>query len=169
MSITLRNGDVTDVPALEPVWVSVHRHHSQAMPYLGDYVDAATSWAERRRLYIELLDKHDTALLLAADGNELVGYGLAHVMPVAETWLADTWKTGLRIGEIESLGVLPEHRGQGIGQRLLDGLEAALAAVGVEDLIVGALAGNAAIRLYERHGYRPTWTYLSRLSSRSGR
>jgi len=168
MSITLRQGALADVPALEPVWVSVHRHHAQVMPDFGDYVDDATSWAQRRRLYTELLGKDDTVLLLALDGTEVVGYGLAHVLPVADTWLADTWETGSRVGELESLGVLPAHRGRGIGQRLLDGLEQALAADGVEDLIVGALPSNVgAIRLYERRGYRPTWIYSSRLSSRA--
>jgi hypothetical protein len=37
----------------------------------------------------------------------------------------------------------------------------------VDDLVLGALAGNADdIRLYERHGYQPTWLYLSRFSKR---
>ena len=49
----------------------------------------------------------------------------------------------------------------------MDELEAALAADGVEDLILGVLPGNdAAIRLYERRRYRPTWLYLSRLRGR---
>jgi ribosomal protein S18 acetylase RimI-like enzyme len=89
-------------------------------------------------------------------------------MPLGETWLADTWRTGDRIGEIESLAVLPSHRNQGLGQRLLDGLEQALADAGVTDLILGVLPGNTdAIRLYEQRGYRPTWLYLSRLSGSS--
>ena len=38
---------------------------------------------------------------------------------------------------------------------------------GVDDLILGVLPGNdAAIRLYERHGYRRTWTYPSRFAGR---
>ena len=46
-------------------------------------------------------------------------------------------------------------------------LHEALRQQGAEDFILGALAGNAdAIRLYERHGYRPTWLYLSRLAGR---
>jgi ribosomal protein S18 acetylase RimI-like enzyme len=33
--------------------------------------------------------------------------------------------------------------------------------------MLGVLPGNAdAIRLYQRRGYRPTWTYLSRLEGR---
>jgi ribosomal protein S18 acetylase RimI-like enzyme len=88
-------------------------------------------------------------------------------MPVADSWIEDTWRTGDRIGEIESLSVLPEYRGSGLGSELLERLEAHLHDLGVEDLILGALAGNDhAIRLYERRGYRPTWLYLSKFAGR---
>jgi ribosomal protein S18 acetylase RimI-like enzyme len=137
------------------------------MPELAPYVDDATTWAERRALYQELLAKDDSVLLLAYEEQALVGYGLAHVMAAGETWVADTWVTGERIGEIESLAVLPEHRGQGLGTRLLDGLEVALRDQGVTDLILGLLPRNTgAARLYERRGYRPTWLYLSRFEGR---
>ena len=85
-----------------------------------------------------------------------------------DSWIPDTWETGSRIGEIESLSVLPQYRGSGLGSELLDRLEQHLHAIGVEDLILGALPGNTdAIRLYERRGYQPTWLYLSRLEGRS--
>jgi RimJ/RimL family protein N-acetyltransferase len=39
--------------------------------------------------------------------------------------------------------------------------------LGVKDVIIGLLPGNeGALRLYERHGYRPTWLYLSRFGDR---
>ena len=156
-----------DLDALEPLWLAVHHRHAESMPELAPYVGDEVSWAARRRLYEELLAKPDTTLLLARDGGELCGYGMAHVLPVEETWVADTWVSGPRIGEIESLGVLPAWRGAGIGTALLDGLHAALAEQGVTDLVLGVLPGNAAaIRLYERHGYRPTWAYMSRLDGR---
>jgi ribosomal protein S18 acetylase RimI-like enzyme len=47
---------------------------------------------------------------------------------------------------------------------LLNQLEKHLHDRGVDDLILGVLPGNHdAIRLYEQHGYQPTWLYLSRL------
>jgi ribosomal protein S18 acetylase RimI-like enzyme len=165
--VQLRRGDISDLPALEPLWVSVHHHHAASMPGLAPYVDDATTWAERSGLYRELLVKAGTVLVLAEEEGAAIGYGLAHVMPASGTWAADTWATGPRIGEIESLAVLPDRRGSGIGTRLLDALETALAAAGVEDLLLGALPGNAAaIRLYERHGFQPTWLYLSRFAGR---
>lgn len=166
----VRPGSPADLDSLEPLWVSVHRQHRAAMPELEPYVDEATTWARRRALYTDLLRKEGTVLLVASVGAELVGHGLAHVMPLEETWVADTWRTGPRIGEVESVAVLPDHRGAGIGTALLDGLEGALADDGVTDLVLGVLPGNIqAIRLYERRGYRPTWSYLSRFGgSRPG-
>ena len=163
----LRRGTAADLASLEPLWVSVHHRHAEAMPELAPYVDDQQTWAARSALYAELLAKPDTVLLLASTDGELVGYGLAHVMPAGDTWVADTWRTGDRIGEIESLAVLPSHRGRGIGTQLLAGLERELRATGVRDLIIGVLPGNeAAIRLYQRHGFRPTWSYLSRFTGR---
>jgi ribosomal protein S18 acetylase RimI-like enzyme len=163
----LRRGSAADLPLLKPLWVSVHHQHAQSMPELGPYVDDDRTWEVRSALYGELLARPGTMLFLATAGSAVIGYGLAHVLAAADTWLPDTWQTGARIGEIESLAVLPSHRGQGIGTRLLDALEAELAAIGIRDLILGVLPGNAeAIRLYQRRGYRPTWTYLSRLEGR---
>jgi ribosomal protein S18 acetylase RimI-like enzyme len=165
--VQLHRGTAADVPLLEPLWVGVHHRHAESMPELAPYVDDAQTWAERSALYAGLLTRPDTILLLARVGPDLVGYGLAHVMPAAGSWAGDTWQTGARIGEIESLAVLPRYRGQGIGTRLLDALERELAAAGVQDLVIGVLPGNpAAIRLYQRRGFRPTWTYLSRFAGR---
>jgi ribosomal protein S18 acetylase RimI-like enzyme len=165
--VTLRRGSRADLALLEPLWVSIHHRHAESMPELAPYVSDARTWAVRGALYAELLAKPDTVLFLAEAGADPVGYGLAHVMTAADTWLADTWATGARVGEIESLGVLPAYRGRGLGTRLLDALERELEAGGVADLVLGVLPGNdAAIRLYRRRGYRPTWTYLSRLAGR---
>jgi ribosomal protein S18 acetylase RimI-like enzyme len=163
----LRAGGAEDLDLVEPLWVAVHHRHAETMPELAPYVSDDETWRVRRALYEELLAKPDTLLLVAAVDGAVVGYGLAHVLAAEETWIPDTWVTGSRIGEIESLSVLPEYRGGGLGSELLRRLEEHLAEKGVEDLILGALAGNRdAIRLYERQGYRPTWLYLSRFGGR---
>ncbi|HXF22355.1 MAG TPA: GNAT family N-acetyltransferase [Streptosporangiaceae bacterium] len=165
--VEFRRGSLADLPLLEPLWVSVHHHHAQVMPDLAPYVDDRQTWAVRSQLYAELLAKPETVLLLASADGAVIGYGLAHVSPASGTWVADTWQTGDRIGEIESLAIQPGYRGQGIGSRLLTALTAELATAGVRDLVLGVLPGNdAAIRLYQRQGFRPTWTYLSRFTGR---
>ena len=164
----LRTGSADDLDLVEPLWVAVHHRHAETMPELAPYVSDEQTWAVRRALYEELLTKPDTLLLLAFDDDLAIGYGLAHVLAVEDTWIPDTWVTGARIGEIESLSVLPDYRGAGLGSQLLDRLETHLHAHGVDDLILGALPGNReAIRLYERRGYRPAWLYLSRFHGRA--
>ncbi len=37
---------------------------------------------------------------------------------------------------------------------------------GVDDLVLGVVPGNRATSLYERFGFRTTWTYLSRFAGR---
>lgn len=164
---TIGPGTVADLDRLEPLWVAVHHQHRDAMPQLAPYVSDTETWHERRALYAGLFDEHDAVLLLAREGERLVGYALGYTMPATGTWLADTWSTGTNIGEVESLSVLPEHRGRGLGSELLEQLHAGLRRLGAQDFILGALAGNEdAIRLYRRHGYQPTWLYLTRLDGR---
>jgi ribosomal protein S18 acetylase RimI-like enzyme len=167
LALSIDRGSIEDVDSLEPLWVAVHHAHAAAMPELAPYVSDAETWARERPIYVELLAKPDTLLLLARDGDELVGYALAHVSPVDETWIPDTWRTGPRIGELESIGVVAQRRGEGIGSALMDAVERELAALGVDDLVLGVLPGNdGARRLYERRGFRPTWLYLSRFAGR---
>jgi ribosomal protein S18 acetylase RimI-like enzyme len=160
-------GSASDLDSLEPLWVAVHRAHVASMPELAPYVNDAETWAEHRALYAQVFEKPDTVLLLAFDADALIGYALGHVVAVEETWISDTWRTGPRIAEVETLSVLPEYRGQGIGTALMDALDREIAALGIQDVIVGALAGNEdALRLYRRRGFRPTWLYLSRFHGR---
>jgi ribosomal protein S18 acetylase RimI-like enzyme len=165
--LQVRTGGAADLDLVGPLWVAVHHQHAETMPQLAPYVSDDETWRVRRGLYEELLAKPDTLLLLAFDGDTTAGYGMAHVMSLEDSWIPDTWVTGPRIGEIESLSVLPEYRGSGLGSLFLGRLEQHLRDVGCKDLILGALPGNTdAIRLYERRGYQPTWLYLSRFEGR---
>jgi ribosomal protein S18 acetylase RimI-like enzyme len=165
--VNLTRGSAADIPALEPLWVAVHHQHAASMPELAPYVSDAQTWEQQRAIYEELFAKPDTVVLLAEVDGALVGYAVAHVMPVRETWIYDTWETGDQIGELEAIGVLPEHRGKGIGSALLDAVDREFEALGVRDVILGVLPGNTdAMRLYARRGFTPTWLYMSRLAGR---
>ena len=160
-------GSEADIPSLEPLWVAVHHVHEASMPELAPYVSDEETWRERRALYAELFRKPETFLFLARVRGEPVGYALGHILGSAESWWSDTWRTSDRVGELESVSVLPGHRGAGIGSALLDAVDAEFARLGVDDQVIGVLPGNVdAIRLYERRGFRPTWLYLSRFAGR---
>jgi ribosomal protein S18 acetylase RimI-like enzyme len=165
--VTIERGSAEDIGSLEPLWVAVHHVHQDSMPELAPYVSDAQTWRERRALYGSLFRDPDTFLLLARMDGELVGYALGRVEATADGWIADTWRVGERVGELESIAVLPDHRGEGIGTALLDAVDEEFARLGVEDVVVGLLPGNeGARRLYERRGFRPTWMYLSRFAGR---
>jgi ribosomal protein S18 acetylase RimI-like enzyme len=167
--VEIVTGGAADLESLEPLWLTIHERHRSCMPALGPYVSEATSWSARRDLYAVLLDRPGTQLALALHGGRRVGYCLAYITrPEERAWIDDTWDTHGDIAEIESLGVLPEYRGQHIGERLLTAVEERLRQAGVDNLMLGALAGNAeALSFYAARGYVPTWTYLSKWAGRT--
>jgi ribosomal protein S18 acetylase RimI-like enzyme len=56
---------------------------------------------------------------------------------------------------VNILAVYPEHRGRGLGSRLLDHADRLSRTAGSKGLAIIVVSGNAgARRLYERHGYR---------------
>ena len=90
----VRTGSADDLDLVGPLWVAVHHRHAETMPQLAPYVSDEQTSAARRALYEELFTKPDTLLLLAFDDDMAVGYGLAHVLTVENTWIPDTWVTG---------------------------------------------------------------------------
>jgi GNAT superfamily N-acetyltransferase len=161
-------GSAADIPSLEPLWVAVHRVHEASMPELSPYVTEAETWRERRALYERIFLDPETFVFLARIGGELVGYALGRVTRPEEDWWSDTWRIRGRVGELESVSVLPAQRGRGVGTALMDAVDAEFARLGIHDQILGALPGNVdALRVYERRGFRPTWIYLSRFEGRS--
>ena len=152
---------------LRPLWLDLHHHHQAVGGVaLGPYVDDATSWTARRALYVEFLAAGGFALLAERDG-ELIGYAMVAIKTSTETELDDTWRSGDRVAEIETLSVAPAARGQGAGSALLDHIDAELAAAGIHDVLIAAFATNAdAIRLYQRRGFRPVTLHMIRLAAR---
>jgi GNAT superfamily N-acetyltransferase len=63
--------------------------------------------------------------------------------------------------------LVPEERDQGLGEILLDWVDAEVERLGVGDMVIGVVPGNqAAQRLYERRGFIPTWMYMTRFAAR---
>jgi ribosomal protein S18 acetylase RimI-like enzyme len=156
------------IDRVAPLWLVLHHHH-QAVggAALGPYVDDDQSWTARRQLYRDVLGKGGF-LLLAERAGDLIGYAAVAISEVGETLMPDTWRTGSRLAEIETICVAPGARGEGVGSALLDRIDDELAAAGVHDVLIGAVVTNTdAIRLYERRGFRPAWLYMLRLAGRS--
>jgi GNAT superfamily N-acetyltransferase len=151
------------IDELQPLWESLHEHHATVAPHLeelGPVRAADQSWAVRRELYEEWLAEPDAFVLLAEVNREPIGYALVHLRGPEETW-----ETGERIGVLETLTVLPDERGRGVGSALFERIYAELRALGVTELQVAVISKNAAaLRFYERHGLLPfTVSFMGRV------
>jgi ribosomal protein S18 acetylase RimI-like enzyme len=154
----IKLGGAELVDDLEPLWLALHEHHQLVLPGF-DYHPPATSWRIRRGQYLRWLSNPDAFVLVAYDGPRPVGYALVEIVEGPE----DTWVSGDRLGELQTLSVASDWRGRGLGTVLLDRVDAELEKRGIHDLMLEVLEGNeAARRLYERRGLRPVMTTMAR-------
>jgi ribosomal protein S18 acetylase RimI-like enzyme len=151
--VTLRYADRADqLDTVEPLWNALQEHHSKLTPNLGGRAsgrELADSWRRRRAKYERWLQDPDTFYVIAEIGNRSVGYAF---VTIGAGYAG--WQTGDQLAELETLSVLPEHRGDGIGTALLECVWEHLAKIGVEDLAITAAKSNVdSHRFYERHGF----------------
>jgi ribosomal protein S18 acetylase RimI-like enzyme len=89
----------------------------------------------------QLVEAADAATWIAEEDDRMAGFAIVE------------WATG--IAYIQTLEVLPERRGMGVGGELLRLTEESARASDAEVIWLHVDAENdGAIRLYERHGYR---------------
>ncbi len=154
-----------EVEGLRELWLALHRHHQAVAADLGPFVGDGDSWASLRRVFLGAAC--DGVLLRAGSAAAPLALACATVA-AADPGVRDTWVTGPRVAEIKVLIVAESARNRRIGSRLLEMLDARLAAIGIEDVMVAAIAPNdGALRLYRRHGFRPAWLELMRLPPRA--
>lgn len=140
---------------LEPLWKSLYGHHRSVHPRIPGVAlrEEDESWSVRRAEYVQWLAEPDAFVLIAEEeeGGRAVGYALVHYREPD-----DSRTTAGRFAELESLAVLSEARGRGIGRALMAAVYRELRALGVGELEMGVLVTNdGALRFYEREGFRP--------------
>jgi ribosomal protein S18 acetylase RimI-like enzyme len=143
---------------LEPLTRALHRHHVTVDPAIPGIPprDEDTWWAIRSARYLAWLGEEDAFALIAEDDGGPVGYAL-----VTFHGTDDSHTTGERFAELQSLAVLEEARGSGVGTALLHEVYRQVRAAGAREMVIGVLATNEpAMRLYEREGFRP-WVMLT--------
>ena len=147
---------VDAVDRLAPLWEVLRQHHVGVVPHLP-MRSPARSWEIRRALYeTVLLDPDAFALVAVLDGRD-VGYTVVALHEGPD----DTWVTGDRIAEVETLSVVPDARGAGVGSALLDRVDVELERLGVHDLRIAVIPANDdAVRFYRRRGLVPFLTVL---------
>lgn len=145
-----------DVRAL---WLAMRDHHG-AVAAFGPVRGDEDSWARRSADYAAWLTEPGSFLLVAraADGRAL-GYAM-----VVLRGASPTWREPQQRAEVESLSVAPDARGGGVGKALLDAVDAELAGTGIDEVVLTAVAANAAARrFYAREGFEEAFVTLRRL------
>lgn len=103
----------------------------------------------------ELIERDNSELLVLEKDGKLVGCGYAQIRAA---------KTYLRYKEYAHLGfmyVQPEYRGQGLNQRLIEGLKAWVRLKGVKEVRLEVYTeNNAAVRAYEKAGFKQLLTEM---------
>ena len=154
VEITRHGPEVID--ELRPFWLAMVAHHGEVAPEMGPLRPDDDSWAMRRAHYARQLARPGAFVLLARVEDRPVGYALTTLEEASPTWSEpDGW------AEIDSLALLPNARGQGIGEALIERIQAEVGAD--RELRLYAMAGNIdALRFYERAGFETAILVLRR-------
>lgn len=144
---TIRNAQLSDLPALAALRCSYAAERKGLQP------DTDATFTERFAEWYR-----DTAPIsswrVADTGQTLVGlvHMFTHARMPMPTYDSGGW------GYVSLLYVQPEHRGNGLGARLLRTIEQEAVALGFSKLLLNPTA--KAIPLYERCGYRSADSYM---------
>jgi GNAT superfamily N-acetyltransferase len=161
VTFTVRGRDCLDL--LEPLWLALFDHHRDVGDAGLPTIERERSWPRRRALYEGLFQESDTFVVLAERSGEPVGYSMNHLRHAPD----DSWDTSEVIGVVETLVLLPQARGDGVGTALMDTSEDELTRRGAVTMMTAVLEGNDRTReFYVRRGMTPTVTYLMRLGPR---
>lgn len=163
-----RSSDPAELDLLEPLWNALQEHHVKINPTLGPHTPKRSlpeAWRIRRGKYERWLDDPDAFFVVAELDGEPAGYAFVTVgMPYA------SWDAGERLADLETLSVLPRHRGAGLGAALIEAAWDHLAELGVEDMqIVTTATNEGAKRFYERQGFSRSFDVYYGRRPRRGR
>jgi ribosomal protein S18 acetylase RimI-like enzyme len=153
MEIVLRHESGAErLDEVEPLWNALQEHHARITPELDPRTpkrDLRDAWRVRRSKYVHWLEDPETFFVVAEAGGQPVGYAFVTIGPGYASW-----KTGDRAAVLETLSVLPERRGDGVGAALIEAVWKRLGRAGIEDMAITTTKTNVdAQRFYERHGF----------------
>jgi len=142
MSIEIREGELRQ-PADAEGFLEVLESYARSETGGGAPLDPEV----KRRLVPALLEQPGALVLLALRGGRVVG--------IASCFFGFSTFAARPLLNVHDLAVLPEQRGQGIGQALLDEVERRALARGCCKVTLEVLETNeGARRLYHRQGFR---------------
>ena len=152
----IRPAKAADVPALGRLGALLVKEHYDFDP--ERFIAPTAETAQRYGGFLgSQLGKRDIVVLVAAEGDEVVGYTYAGVEGFDYMALRGP------AGAFYDIVVDPVRRRQGIGRMLLDATLDALAAMGAPRVVLSTAQQNeAAQRLFASAGFRRTMIEMTR-------
>lgn len=155
--VELSQGEIERVAPLFEELVGFHR---EVVEGAWPVREGGAAWAIRRRRYEKWLGEGSARMLAAVPAGMPDAPPLGYAVLSVKSSMA-SWDVGERVGEIETLAVAEEARGEGIGTLLIEACRERLRAEGISHWAVGVVEANeGATRLYERAGFRPYYREL---------
>ena len=146
-------GDMPAVGRLGALLIRTH-HAFDARRFIADTDDSADGYAW---FLGTQLKKRDAVVLVAEVQGQILGYTYATVED--EDWMSLRGPAGV----LHDIVVDPDHRGRGIGQRLLDAALGFVKSRGSPQVVLFSAFGNeAAHRMFERAGFRRTMVEMTK-------
>jgi ribosomal protein S18 acetylase RimI-like enzyme len=146
-------GDMPAVGRLGALLIRTH-HAFDARRFIADRDDSADGYAW---FLGTQLKKRDAVVLVAEVRGQILGYTYATVDE--EDWMSLRGRAGV----LHDIVVDPDHRGRGIGQRLLDAALDFVKSRGSPQVVLFSAFGNeAAHRMFERAGFRRTMVEMTK-------
>ena len=152
----IRPAKPADVPALGRLGALLVKEHHDFDPQR--FIAPTAETAERYGSFLGTqLSKRNVVVLVAADGDGVVGYTYAGVEGYDYMALRGP------AGAFYDIVVDPAKRRQGIGRKLLEATLEALAAAGAPRVVLSTAEQNAAAqRLFANAGFRRTMIEMTR-------
>lgn len=135
----MREIDSGEVYQLEECLRSLAEHHNEVSTNFRGYFPKR-SYQETMEIFEKDVSSGKSRIAVIEEGNRVLGFCKADICG--------------NEGSIDYLIVLKECRGQGYGEMLLDWALQLLSTSGVSRIEVKVVAGNDAIRFYEKHGFQ---------------
>jgi ribosomal protein S18 acetylase RimI-like enzyme len=145
---------------LEPLWKALQQHHIEISANLGKTRTLEESWQMRLADYRIWIKEEASFILIAEDNGRPVGYAF-----VMAKKASTSFATPDDYMDLQTLSILPEYRGQGVGDALMREMFRILRERGVTQMSLGVVATNdRAIKFYERYGlitkYLTLWGHI---------
>jgi ribosomal protein S18 acetylase RimI-like enzyme len=151
-SIYYKQGDEILLDEIKTLWEALNEHHRERSSYFQDFYQQF-SFAYRKAGWLKQAQNDRMQVVICFDEAVQLraGYCISRV-------------DSERVGEIESIFVLPDYRGLGIGEELIRKSLQWMNEMGAEKIVVSVAAGNEqAFGFYEKYGFYPRKTVLEQI------